>query len=192
MQTERQSFDNQRSQMLRDNEELLEQIRSQHRKEVAELTSEMGNCKSEKLLIERELKQMQNEYGQLQDRSTKDLQSLKATKESLENELNRTVEESDHIQQQLDELQKDYVQQKSNDTVEREKMQSLMDRLEANGAAVAQKQADLDERERVLKETGNDIEMRLNELIKLVRVNSYCWLWCMELYLDWNVFAVCC
>jgi len=47
-------------------------------------------------------------------------------------------------------------------------MQELISRLEANGIAVAEKQEQVEERESIVREAGEDIQTRLEELIKLV------------------------
>jgi hypothetical protein len=79
------------------------------------------------------------------------------------------VDESDLVKQDLSKFKEALQQQQSQDDADREKMQGLMARLEANGTTVSKKQQEVDQREQVLKEASGDIESRLNELIKLVR-----------------------
>jgi hypothetical protein len=79
------------------------------------------------------------------------------------------VDESDLVKQDLSKFKEALQQQQSQDDADREKMQGLMARLEANGTTVSKKQQEVDQREQVLKEASGDIESGLNELIKLVR-----------------------
>jgi predicted nucleic acid-binding Zn-ribbon protein len=73
------------------------------------------------------------------------------------------------VQEQLIELKQEVQERQAQDDTERDKMQDLMSRLEANGISVAEKQKEIEERETIIREAGNDVQVRLEELITLVR-----------------------
>jgi chromosome segregation ATPase len=145
-----------------------EELRAKHKQELQELASRIGNLEAERKSAEREYNTMKEEMTQVQRQSAKEMDSLQRVKDSLEVELARALQRTDTAQSELENFKLDLDDRQVTDTVEREKMQNMMSRLEANGEALARKQLKLDNQDRVIKEASADIEERLKELIQQV------------------------
>ena len=74
---------------------------------------------------------------------------LENAKSALEEELVQALTGSKLIQEQLIVMKEELSSRQSLEHAEREKMQELISRLEANGIAVAQKQQEVEERESI-------------------------------------------
>jgi hypothetical protein len=112
---------------------------------------------------------VQVNFEKVQHDSSNELETLRAANANSEEELTNALTGWHEVQEQLIVLKQEVQERRAQDGTERENMQDLMSRLEANGTAVAQKQKEIEERENIIREAGNDVQARLEELIKLVR-----------------------
>jgi chromosome segregation ATPase len=145
-----------------------EELRAKHKEELQELASRIGNLEAERKSAESAYNTLKEEKTRIRMLSAKEMESLQRVKDSLEAELARALQRTDTAKSELENLKLDLDDREVTDTVEREKMQTMMSRLEANGEALARKQLKLDNQDRVIKEASADIEERLKELIEQV------------------------
>ena len=146
----------------------VQELHEKHQLEITECTTSYNRMKHERDALEQEKARLALKLQELDELTSEELESLRLEKNSLQKDLEQTVSENSNMLHQLNALQTEIQVQHMHDSEEREKIQSMMVRLEENGNAVAEKQRQLEEKEQLLKEAGTDLENRLMELITLV------------------------
>ena len=172
LETERKEANDRLSKQTKTYETAVRELYEKHEEEFADLTSRLNSVEHERDLLIQKQSSLESQLKDHQVQSLEDIDSLKLEKLSLEKELEQAVVENSNLMTQFSELRKGIEAQQSQEAEERAKIQSLMERLEANGAVVAEKQKNVEEKERVLNEAGADLEQRLRELLQLVSPKS--------------------
>ena len=159
----------------------VRELQEKHNMDIAACTSRYDSLKHERDELEQEKLRLASKLQELDVETSEEFESLRLDKISLQKDLEQTMSQNSSLLHQLNALQAEVQGQHMHDAEEREKIQAMMSRLEVNGAAVAEKQRQLEEKEQILQEAGADLEHRLMELITLVRINRPC------LACDWQV-----
>ena len=136
-------------------------MRENNRRELQALSDKALKLESERASLEQEHKKLQSDMDRIQAESNEELRVLQGTKDSLETELARALERAEAAESHLEGLKEDLSEKQLSDMAEREKIQNLMARLEANSAALTMKQKKLDEQEEILNHATKDIDGKL-------------------------------
>merc|ERR1711865_735319 len=166
LRTEQESFQKFQQQQSEQHATAINKLRETHNENIQKLASQVGSLEAERKNLDRESNSFKEKFEELKKDSTDKIESIKKVKESIEGQLARSLEKIRTYEQVMENLQHEQNEQNDKDTTERKKMQILMKRLEENGAAVAAKQKEVDDRERLVKDAMNDLERRSNNMIK--------------------------
>jgi len=166
IQTEQESFETSNQQQVIQHAKVTNELREAHGEEIQNMAGQVGCLEGERKNLERERNSFITKLDELTKNSTKKIEALRKMKESLEAQLARVLEQARTSDQTLANLKHEQDAQNDEDTAGRKKMQLLMKRLEDNGAVVAEKQKDADDRELLVKDAITDLESRLKDLIK--------------------------
>jgi hypothetical protein len=156
-------------QMIDDQDELLIEAHTGHRDQFQEAASRIAALEAERAHVHREYNALQSELEKVQNRFSVEIEALKGIKETLEEELADALEKAESTHSDMLNLKENMEDRKLSESVEREKIQSLMHRLDQTEAALAQKQKRIASQDELVKEASLDLESRLNELIRAVR-----------------------
>ena len=165
----------------------VECLRQEHREELQSLANRIETLEAESCQLERDLKDAGDTVEEQKKQHSLEVNTLLGEKKIIEEELASALKRADSWEKTVKRLTMDQVENKLQETEEREKIRLLMERLEVNGTKLENKLKDVELREKRIEEqkeqlreqfevsrkAGEEFQERFSELREKVSLE-----WC--------------